>query len=218
MARRIAFTKDELQRQQRELSKFKRFLPTLILKKRQLQIEIRKLLHEARAKRLELGERLEEIREWIGVFATRDAQDWRRAVQVGEVVTRRRIIAGVPVPELDSVRFDIEPYSLMGSDPTVDRAITTFCELLEEKAAIQVLLDAVEVLRRELQRTTQRVNLFERIMIPRTEENVRTIKIYLEDQDRSAVGRAKIAKRRLQGAVREPARAAAGAAPAGGGL
>ena len=64
----------------------------------------------------------------------------------------------------------------------------------------------MDILRQELRITTQRVNLFEKIKIPEAREAIRRIKIYLGDQTANAVGRSKIAKRKiealiLQGAV-----------------
>ena len=64
------------------------------------------------------------------------------------------------------------------------------------------------MLRRELIKTTQRINLYEKLMIPETRENIRKIKVYLGDQQTAAVCRAKIAKGKL---VAKAAAAAAGA-------
>jgi V/A-type H+-transporting ATPase subunit D len=60
-------------------------------------------------------------------------------------------------------------------------------------------------LRRELRITTQRVNLFEKVKIPEAEEAIRLIKIYIGDQMSNAVGRSKIAKRKIEELEREEA-------------
>jgi len=63
---------------------------------------------------------------------------------------------------------------------------------------IQLLQEGVDILRQELRVTTQRVNLFEKVKIPAAEENIRLIKIYIGDQMANAVGRSKIAKRKIE--------------------
>lgn len=61
----------------------------------------------------------------------------------------------------------------------------------------QVLDEQVRLLGQELRTTSQRVNLFEKVKIPETLENIRKISIYLADQQVNAVVRSKIAKRKI---------------------
>ena len=64
-------------------------------------------------------------------------------------------------------------------------------------ALVSTLEERIELLSKELRTTTQRVNLFEKVKIPETKENIRVIGIYLQDQQTSAVVRGKIAKKKL---------------------
>ena len=61
----------------------------------------------------------------------------------------------------------------------------------------EVLYEQVRLLEAELLATSQRVNLFEKVKIPETQENIRKISIYLADQQVSAVVRSKISKRKI---------------------
>jgi len=70
--------------------------------------------------------------------------------------------------------------------------------LVSLREEIKVLGKGIDILRQELRITTQRVNLFEKIKIPEAGEAIRVIKIYLGDQMTNAVGRSKIAKRKIE--------------------
>ena len=63
---------------------------------------------------------------------------------------------------------------------------------------ISAIKDAVSILKRELLITSQRVNLFEKVKVPESQEAIRRIKIYIGDQMANAVGRCKIAKRKIE--------------------
>jgi V/A-type H+-transporting ATPase subunit D len=196
-ARKIKLTKNELLAQQRQLRKYQRFLPTLQLKKQQLQQQVRKAVDEVRTKELELREEITDLSDWIALFALVSREDWQRLIRVENTKVGDGNIAGVKVPLFEDVEFHQESYSLFGTDPWLDPAIEAIKGLLRLQEEIRVLHDKTDALRRELSRTTQRVNLFEKVLIPQCEKNTRVIAIFLGDEERNAVGRAKIAKRKL---------------------
>ena len=80
-----------------------------------------------------------------------------------------------------------------GSTSGVDALKT----LVEYDARLRILDEQLRRLGDELRTTTQRVNLFEKVKIPETKEHIRTIRIYLGDQQTAAVVRGKIAKQNL---------------------
>jgi len=67
--------------------------------------------------------------------------------------------------------------------------------LLQEE---RVVGEGIAILSQELRITTQRVNLFEKVKIPEAKEAIRLIKIHLGDQMTNAVGRSKIAKKKIE--------------------
>jgi V/A-type H+-transporting ATPase subunit D len=197
MAEKIKFTKNELQRQQRELKKYQRYLPTLQLKKQQLQLEVRKAEADWENKQAELTQRKRKIESWVELFSDYAAQDWLDAIKIVQVHTVPANIAGVKVTLFQQVDFKVKAYSIFSTPPWIDFAYRTIKELLRLREELKILSETTQALRRELRKTTQRVNLFEKVMIPRCEENIRVIKIYLGDEERNAVGRSKIAKKKL---------------------
>ena len=115
-------------------------------------------------------------------------------------------IAGVAIPTFEGADFSRGTYDLYGTPLWVDLAANHMEKALELDLEAEVLEEQVRLLEAELRATSQRVNLFEKVKIPETEENIRKISIYLADQQVNAVVRSKIAKRKI---------AARGAAPEG---
>ncbi len=189
---KIKHTKNELKAQRDALRRFKRYLPTLQLKKQQLQMEMR-----------QLDQRLEEMREmeertvagiqaWVRLFA--EPLDLAALVALAKVETGSGNIAGVNIPVLQSVEFaDIET-DLHGTPPWTDEGRKTVEELVRTQIEREILSEQHRLLGEELRTTSQRVNLFEKVKIPEAESNIRVIRIFLGDAQTAEVARAKIAK------------------------
>jgi V/A-type H+-transporting ATPase subunit D len=194
---KIKLTKNELKKQKDSLKMFQRYLPTLMLKKQQLQAEIRTT--EIRIRELtEEKERIDEsFRTWIAVFGERGIFT-PGLVKIVNVNTARGNIAGVSIPLFQGAEFSTEPYDLARTplwlDPAVERMKRVFLLDLE----VRTLDEQRRRLDHELRITTQRVNLFEKIKIPETKANIKKIQVYLGDQQTSAVVRGKIAKRGME--------------------
>lgn len=201
MAEKIKLTKNELQRQQRELRKYQRYLPTLQLKKQQLQVEVREAELELQQKKAEFQKSIDATHSWVELFSDYQEQDWLEAVKVQQVNTSSANIAGVKIQIFENIVYTVKQYSIFSTPPWLDFAIIHIKELLSLREQVRILAETAQALRNELRKTTQRVNLFEKVMIPRCVENIRVIKIYLGDEERNAVGRAKIAKRKLLAAI-----------------
>lgn len=196
---KIKFTKTELKKQRDALKQFRRFLPTLQLKKQQLQLEIRtsqKLLLENEEKEAQLKARLDA---WVAMFGTAGTVEELTGLVVKEGVdTGTRNIAGVDVPTFERVRFAPVSYDLFTTDPWLDDAVAMVMELVAVRAEHEILDEQYRLLAHELRTTTQRVNLFEKVKIPECRDNIRKIQIYLGDMDTAGVARAKIAKKKSQ--------------------
>lgn len=194
---KIKFTKGELKRQRDSLKQFQRYLPTLQLKKQQLQLEIlqQNLILEERNHLLLKKRGMIDL--WIGLFADRDV-DLKAFLFPRKIVTHLKNIAGIDIPVFDQVEFDAADYDLFVMPLWVDAAIDALRALIVLNNEILVVSKGIALLRQELRITTQRVNLFEKVKIPEAEENIRLIKIYIGDQMANAVGRCKIAKRKIE--------------------
>ncbi|MEI6832162.1 MAG: V-type ATP synthase subunit D [Candidatus Omnitrophota bacterium] len=194
---KIKFTKGELKRQRDSLKQFQRYLPTLQLKKQQLQLEILQQNLILEEKNHLLSKKREMIVQWIGLFAD-EAVDLKPFLIPVKVITHLKNIAGIDIPVFDQVEFSVLDYDLFIMPLWTDAAIDAFRALIVLDKEILVVSQGIALLRQELRVTTQRVNLFEKVKIPEAEENIRLIKIYIGDQMANAVGRCKIAKRKIE--------------------
>lgn len=201
---KIRLTKGELKRQRDALKQFQRYLPTLQLKKQQLQLEIlqQNLILEERKQ--SLIKKRQGIEYWIGLLNQPEI-DLKPFLLPSKTNTHFKNIAGVDIPVFDMLEFDTEEYDLFSTPLWIDAAIEALREVIILKKEILVRQEDIAILRHELRITTQRVNLFEKVKIPQAEEDIRLIKIYIGDQMANAVGRCKIAKRKIEELVLEEA-------------
>ena len=193
---KIKLTKNELKKQKDQLKMYTRYLPTLILKKQQLQLEIRKVEERQDEVRRQKEALEAEFRKWIGVFGEDVGLD-ESVLKVEYVNTHEGNIAGVPIPVFDGAAFAPVTYDLFAMPRWVDRAVENLQKVMLLDLEIRVLDKQVELLAKELRTTTQRVNLFEKVMIPDTKANIKKIGVYLGDQQTAAVVRGKISKKKL---------------------
>jgi len=194
---KLKLTKNEQKKQKDSLSRFQRYLPTLILKKQQLQAEIRTVdikIHELQTRRDQLQEK---FNSWIAVFAE-EGVFTPDLLTITELVTDEGNIAGVPIPIFVRAQFEITHYDLISKPLWLDMAIENMKEALSLDLELDCLKEQQRRLKKELQTTSQRVNLFEKIKIPEAKANIKKIAVYLGDQQTAAVVRGKISKRGME--------------------
>ena len=193
---KIKLTKGELKKQRDSLKQFRRYLPTLQLKKQQLQMKILEARTTLNQKLSVFYKKEEMIGEWVNLLG--DSQ-----VDVREWITPRQIlvdtinIAGANVPVFNNIHFDQAQYDFYSTPFWIDTGIQELRLLVTYLAEINVIKKQIETLEYELRITTQRVNLFEKVKIPECLNNVRVIRIYLGDQQANAVGVSKVAKKKI---------------------
>ena len=194
---KIKLTKNEQKAQKDALKMYQRYLPTLTLKKQQLQTEIRTIdarAKEVRAKRAALEK---EFQAWIAVFGEEDAFK-PGMVTVKNIKKSTGNIAGVEIPVYEGADFGRGDYDLFETPLWIDLAADRMEKALSLDLEADVLDEQVRLLSAELRTTTQRVNLFEKVMIPETKANIKKISVYLGDQQVAAVVRSKNKKKKLQ--------------------
>ncbi len=195
---KIRLTKNELKIQKDALKMYQRYLPTLTLKKQQLQTEMRAIEARARAVRKRREDLEKSFASWIAVFSEKDAFPGR-ILTVSNIRKGRDNIVGVEVPTFEGADFSRGDYDLYYTPLWVDMAADHIEKAISLDLEAEVLDEQVRLLAAELLSTSQKVNLLEKIKIPEAEENIKRISIYLADQQVSAVVRAKIAKRKALG-------------------
>ena len=196
----VKLTKNELKKQKDSLKRFLRYLPTLQLKKQQLQMVLRSIEQKQGAVQRELKALQENMDPWIAIFA--DEQDIPSFLSLKTVNVVTTNIAGTDIPTFQGIEFEIADYDLFSTPLWVDAAIEAMKSAISLSCELELLKEQHRLIAHELERTSQRVNLFEKVKIPEAKENIRTIQIYLGDQQTAAVVRGKLAKSKVvQGEV-----------------
>lgn len=195
----VKLTKTALKQERDALKQYTRFLPTLQLKKQQLQMEMRTCLSLIADNEKKEAEAKQQLDSWVSLFNDSGIiEKVRQNLAIEELRTGRRNIAGVDVPSFDGVTFDTKSYNLYLEEPWLDDAVDAVKKIVSIQSEREVIREQYRLIGNELRTTTQRVNLFEKVKIPAAKENIRRIGIYISDMDTTAVGRSKIAKRKLQ--------------------
>ncbi len=198
---KIKLTKNEQKKLKDSLKMYTRYLPTLQLKKQQLQMEIRTV--EARLAQLKasIASLEEELAPWIAVFAEGDQFRGGRGKPLLRIKTLKSSetnIAGVVIPCFEALEFEVEDYDLYSRPLWLDKAVEALKRILSVNEEHSIVQREKDLLTNELRITTQRVNLFEKVKIPQTRAAIKRIGIYLGDQQTAQVVRGKMSKRKVE--------------------
>jgi V/A-type H+-transporting ATPase subunit D len=192
---KVKLSKTELKRQKDSLKRFLRYLPTLILKKQQLQMEMRKIDAQLEKQQELYAGKNRDLLHWVAVFG--EPVGLERLLKVKEVKTEINNVAGIDIPVFIDAGFEEVPYDLFAMPLWTDEGLAVVKELAVLKLELDILHYQKLLLGEELRVTSQRINLFEKIKIPEARENIRVIQIYLGDQQIAAVVRGKISKNKI---------------------
>jgi V/A-type H+-transporting ATPase subunit D len=189
----ISLSKSSLQQQRARLQLFERFLPSLDLKRQQLTAEYKKcvqVLAEAEQGAGKASRSLTGLLPILGSATMKLSGLVRiRRVDIGE-----EDVLGVRLPALRGVEFDEAPYSLLATPFWIDELVTCLKEVATYRIRLHVYRERVARMQSAVRRITQRVNLFEKVLIPNAKRNISRIQIFLSDVGRAAVVTSKIAK------------------------
>ncbi len=194
----VKLTKNELRSQQVKLAQLEKYLPTLQLKKAMLQSEVNDVRGEItdledgfHEKRLTVSSEGSLLSEKIGLSL-------QQAAEVKSIDKRYENIAGVDVPIFEGVSFKPFEYPLFSTPAWLDGAVLHLRAMVKARAEVMVAEEKLEALEKELREVSIRVNLFEKNLIPRSQHNIKRIKVFLGDQELAAVGQAKVAKTKIE--------------------
>lgn len=194
---RLSLSKTQLAKENTNLAMYRRYLPSLDLKRRQLTAERNKTQARITEIEAQIERRVEKIGEEIPMLANQDIDlkglATLKAVKIGE-----RNVVGLRLPGLVEIEVDIARYGYLLRPHWVDLVAERLKEVLRLRVEAQVTQRQVALLDAAVTKVTQRVNLFDRVLIPHTRANIRRIDIALGDRERSAVVNAKIAKHKTQ--------------------
>ena len=181
------------------MQRFERYLPMLKLKQQQLQVTIRDVNRQRRQARDAVEAAREKFDAYGVILADTAGVDLQTLATPLDVDTTWANVAGVRIPIFAGAEFPQPAYSLFATPAWVDRALADLREVNRRQAEVDVFDEQHRILQKELTKIVQRVNLFEKVMIPNSREAIRIIRIALGDEMTAAVGRAKIAKGKLSG-------------------
>jgi len=194
----VRLTKTELREQTRRIDQLSAYLPMLQLKKSLLQhmIEVSRLEHQETCAQYKEAERryqdLLHLRtQAIGI----SLEEVRSMVQV-ECVTER--VVGMELPLFGSSHIGRLDYSLFSTPPWTDEVVIIVQKEEFFRRKQEILDKRMRLLQEELRSISVRVNLFEKVLIPRAQMNVRKIRLFLSDQQLNALAQVKVAKKKIE--------------------
>jgi V/A-type H+-transporting ATPase subunit D len=197
---RLPLNQTSLHEQTKRLAAFERFLPSVDLKRRQLIAERNKAIRQLAERRAQLRTVRERVARELPMLGGATLK-LTGLVRVASCDAVRENLMGVRLPVLREIHCEQKPYALLASPPWLDRLVDFLVDTMELELHCRVDAERLRLLEEAVRKSTQRFNLFDKVLIPRTRANIRQIRLFLADQSTAAVVRAKIAKSRGPGGV-----------------
>ena len=178
MAIKFQYNKTSLQALEKQLKIRERSLPTIKSKESALRMEVTRNKDEVNALEMRLEK---EIKSYDGIVAL-----WNEfrpdLVSVKDVTLSTKKIAGVVAPILTGIDFEVKPYSLFNSPAWITDGIELLKGLARTGIEAEFSRMKLELLEHARKKTTQKVNLFEKVQIPGYKDAIRKVKRYMEDE------------------------------------
>jgi len=189
----IALSKSSLQQQRTRARLFERFLPPLELKRQQLTLECekaRRVLAEAEQGADQASRSLAALLPILGSSPMK----LDGLVRLHRINVSEEDVLGLRLPTLRATEFHVAEYSLLATPFWMEALVKCVKEVSTYRIRLQVYRRRVTIMEVAVRRVTQRVNLFEKVLIPKTRQQIERIQIFLSDLERAAVVTSKIAK------------------------
>jgi V/A-type H+/Na+-transporting ATPase subunit D len=194
MAIKFQYNKTSLQQLEKQLKIREKALPTLKNKEAALRVEVKKAKTEAERLEKELRKKLAKYEKVVEMWGEFDNE----LVAVDEVDVSVKKIAGVKTPVLDGVVFSVKEFSVFNNPSWYLDGISLSKELAKIAIESEVFNQKMELLEHARRKTTQKVNLYEKVQIPGFQDAIRKIKRYMEDEENLSKAAQKIVKSRIQ--------------------
>jgi V/A-type H+-transporting ATPase subunit D len=193
LALKFQYNKTFLQQLNKELKVRVNALPTLQAKESALRLEVKKAKREAGKIKDELDKKRETLSPTIRLWA----EFPEGLIYISDVKIRVRKIAGVKTPVLEGVEFKEREFSMFSLPAWLVHGIDILKNVVSLEISRELALKKVEILEYARKKTTQKVNLYEKVQIPEYEEAILKIKRFLEDEENLAKSSQKILKERM---------------------
>ncbi len=193
----VKLTKNELKAQKTKLDQLQKYLPTLQLKKALLQAEVINARHEKAVLDERKDKDMKRLEDASSLLTMDMPFTIEEAVAIETIDLDYENIAGAELPKLKRVSFQPFQYDRYTAPVWIDGLIGIVKTALQTKISIEYATQRLMILEKELREVSIRVNLFEKVLIPRCTENIKKIKVFLGDLQLSQVGQAKVAKTKI---------------------
>jgi len=189
----VALSKSSLQQQRDRLRLLRRYLPSLELKRQQLTVEYKKAVAALAAAEERARTGSSSIAALLPILGAARIK-LSGLVRIRAINIVEEHVLGLRLPTLRSVEFDVAHYSVLATPFWFDDLVVNLEEAATDRLRLQILRERIGRMRGAVRRVTQRVNLFEKVLIPNAERDIARIRIFLSDLDRAAVVTSKMAK------------------------
>ena len=197
---KLTLSKSVYLKEAKKLESYQRFLPSLDLKRKQLVIE------QAREKAV-LDALQRELQELVSSSVSdlpmlgNEEMDLRDLLRVNDVDEARENRLGVVLPLFKNISIEVKDYGLLTKPHWVDILVKRLCRACELRARLGIQETRLALMQKATRKASQRVNLVSKVLIPEAKSNMRKIQIFLADNERAAVVRSKMAKKKKPAAA-----------------
>lgn len=199
MAIKFQYNKTSLGELGKQLKMRQKALPTIKSKESALRSEVKRAKDSAAEYRRRLDALVAEYDYMTALWGEFDCT----LLCVTDVVLSSHKIAGVRIPQLEDVVFDEKPFDMFSSPAWFGDGLDVLKRLARLGIEFEVYNRQTELLDYARRKTTQKVNLYEKVQIPGYEDAIRKIKRFMEDEENLSKSAQKIVKTRQQAAARE---------------
>ena len=199
MAIKFQYNKTSLGELGKQLKMRQKALPTIKSKESALRSEVKRAKDAAAAYRSQLDSLIASCDYMKVLWGEFDCT----LLRISDVELSTQKIAGVRIPQLKEVHFEQKPFDLFSSPVWYSDGVELLKRLAKLGIEYEVYNRQMELLDYARRKTTQKVNLYEKVQIPGYEDAIRKIKRFMEDEENLSKSAQKIVKTRQQAAARE---------------
>ena len=179
MAIKFQYNKTSLQQLEKQLKMRERSLPTIKSKESALRIEVKRTKDEVTKLELQLEQEIQSYENMMALWNEFNPE----LIAVRDVSLSTKKIAGVVVPVLDVIEFEIGRYCLFNAPAWFTDGIELLKKLARTGIEAEFSGMKLELLEHARKKTTQKVNLFEKVQIPGYKDAIRKVKRFMEDEE-----------------------------------
>lgn len=202
MAISFQYNKTSLQGLEKNLKMRERTLPTLQNKESALRLEVKRAKDEMKALDAQVEQRIKDYDQMLVLWGEFD----RSLIHVDDVKMSIKKIAGVRVPVLDEVVYSTKEFSIFSAPKWFADGFEQLKAIADVGIRQEFMRKKVELLEYARKKTTQKVNLFEKVQIPGYQDAIRKIKRFMEDEENLSKSSQKIVKAKREKETRDAQR------------